>query len=285
MGTYARFLQGGSLVDIAAAQLAAAIVTTGSTYFRLPTSTIQIYAFSLLGVGLVAGLPVSGSAFGLLIVGWIAGPLVAFVLGFLLARLGSSIATRGEATLRGFLVAVAAYSAFVLGSNDVSNAASSLVGANLLPPRLAALYGGVICLRGGLYRAGVLRSVRLSVPVIVIGNLSVGGTGKTPLTIAVVAALRARGYRPGVVSRGYGGSQREPLLLGDAPDPAQVGDEPCLIHAGGVPVAVGRDRPAAAQLLLDAGCNVLVADDGLQHYRLARDVEICVIDARWRTCW
>jgi len=143
---------------------------------------------------------------------------------------------------------------------------------------LAALYGGVIRLRGGLYRVGVLRSVRLPVPVIVIGNLSVGGTGKTPLTIAVVAALRARGYRPGVVSRGYGGSQRAPLLLADTPDPAQVGDEPCLIHASGVPVAVGRDRPMAARLLLDAGCNVLVADDGLQHYRLARDVEICVID-------
>jgi tetraacyldisaccharide 4'-kinase len=81
-----------------------------------------------------------------------------------------------------------------------------------------------------------------------------------------------------VVSRGYGGSQREPLLLGDTPDPAQVGDEPCLIHASGVPVAVGRDRPSAARLLLDAGCNVVIADDGLQHYRLARDVEICVID-------
>lgn len=143
---------------------------------------------------------------------------------------------------------------------------------------LAALYGSVIGLRSGLYRAGVLRSVRLPAPVIVIGNLSIGGTGKTPLTIAVAAALRARGYRPGVVSRGYGGSQREPLLLGDAPNPAQFGDEPCLIHASGVPVAVGRDRPAAARLLLDAGCRVLVADDGLQHYRLARDVEICVID-------
>lgn len=143
---------------------------------------------------------------------------------------------------------------------------------------LAALYGGVVRLRGGLYRAGMLRSVRLPVPVLVIGNLSVGGTGKTPLTIAVVDALRGRGWRPGVVSRGYGGSQREPLLLGDAPDPDRVGDEPCLIHAGGVPVAVGRDRPAAARLLLAAGCNLLVADDGLQHYALARDVEVCVVD-------
>ncbi|WP_426689724.1 tetraacyldisaccharide 4'-kinase [Rhodanobacter ginsengiterrae] len=143
---------------------------------------------------------------------------------------------------------------------------------------LAMVYGAITRLRGWLFRRGVLRSVRLPVAVVVIGNLSVGGTGKTPLTIAVVEALRERGLRPGVVSRGYGGSQREPLLLGAAPDPRQVGDEPCLIHASGVPVAVGRDRPAAAQLLLAAGCNVLVADDGLQHYRLARDVEICVID-------
>jgi tetraacyldisaccharide 4'-kinase len=147
---------------------------------------------------------------------------------------------------------------------------------------LAAAYGGAIRLRRGLFRSGGLRSVRLPAPVVVIGNISAGGTGKTPLTIAVVAAMRARGYRPGVVSRGYGGSQREPTLLGEAPDPAQVGDEPCLIHAGGVPVAVGRDRPAAAQLLLDAGCDVLIADDGLQHYRLARDVEICVIDGTRR---
>jgi tetraacyldisaccharide 4'-kinase len=143
---------------------------------------------------------------------------------------------------------------------------------------LATLYGAAIRLRGGLYRAGWLASVRLPVPVIVIGNLSVGGTGKTPLTMAVVDALHSRGYLPGVVSRGYGGSQREPLLLGDTPDPARVGDEPCLISTSGVPVAVGRDRPAAARLLLEAGCNVLIADDGLQHYALARDVEICVID-------
>ncbi|WEN14058.1 tetraacyldisaccharide 4'-kinase [Rhodanobacter sp. AS-Z3] len=143
---------------------------------------------------------------------------------------------------------------------------------------VSALYGAVTGLRGWLFRRGLLRSVRLPAPVVVIGNISVGGTGKTPLTIAVVEALRERGHRPGVVSRGHGGSQREPMLLDDTPDPLQVGDEPCLIHASGVPVAVGRDRPAAARLLLDAGCNVVIADDGLQHYRLARDVEICVID-------
>lgn len=143
---------------------------------------------------------------------------------------------------------------------------------------LAVLYGMAIRLRRTLYRLGVLRQVRLPVPVLVIGNLSVGGTGKTPVTIAVAEVLRRRGHTPGVVSRGYGGTQVEPLLLDAAPDPAKVGDEPCLIRASGVTVAVGRDRPAAAKLLIDAGCDVVIADDGLQHYALARDVEICVID-------
>ncbi|GLQ48604.1 tetraacyldisaccharide 4'-kinase [Dyella flava] len=147
---------------------------------------------------------------------------------------------------------------------------------------LAALYGLVVAVRRGGYQRGWLRSVRLPCPVIVVGNLTTGGTGKTPLTLALIGVLRQRGYRPGVVSRGYGGTQREPMLLGDAPNPVEVGDEPALIRATGVPVAIGRDRPAAAQLLLDAGCDVLIADDGLQHYRLARDVEICVIDGERR---
>lgn len=147
---------------------------------------------------------------------------------------------------------------------------------------LAALYGLVVALRRMLYRYGWLRAVRLPCPVIVVGNITAGGTGKTPLTLALVDALRGRGYRPGVVSRGYGGSQHQPSLLDEAPDPDKVGDEPCLIRASGVPVAVGRDRPAAAQLLIDAGCNLIIADDGLQHYRLARDVEICVVDGERR---
>lgn len=143
---------------------------------------------------------------------------------------------------------------------------------------LSWLYGGVTGLRRRLYRAGWLRSVQLPVPVLVVGNISVGGTGKTPLTIALAEALRARGFRPGVVSRGYGGRERGPARIGAQPDPARFGDEPCLIHAAGTPVAVGRDRPEAARLLVDAGCDVVIADDGLQHYRLGRDVEICVID-------
>ena len=147
---------------------------------------------------------------------------------------------------------------------------------------LAGLYGAVVAVRRTMYKHSWLRAVRLPCPVIVVGNLTAGGTGKTPLTLALIDALRARGYRPGVVSRGYGGSLREPTLLDNAPNPAEVGDEPSLIRTSGVPVAIGRDRPAAAQLLLDAGCNVLIADDGLQHYRLARDVEICVIDGERR---
>ena len=143
---------------------------------------------------------------------------------------------------------------------------------------LAWLYQALVGLRVGLYRRGWLQARRLPVPVVVIGNLTAGGTGKTPLTIAVVRALRTRGWQPGVVSRGYGGMQHAPALLGDDPDPAAVGDEPCLIHANGIPVAIGRERPAAARLLLDAGCDLVVADDGLQHYALARDVEVCVID-------
>lgn len=147
---------------------------------------------------------------------------------------------------------------------------------------LAGLYGFVVAARRGLYRWGWLRTVRLPCPVIVVGNLTAGGTGKTPLTLALIEALRERGYRPGVVSRGYGGTQRGPMLLGASPDPSEVGDEPALIRTAGVPVAIGRDRPAAAKLLVDAGCNVLIADDGLQHYRLARDIEICVIDGERR---
>lgn len=143
---------------------------------------------------------------------------------------------------------------------------------------LALLYGLLTGLRRVLYRWGVLRSVRLPVPVVVIGNLTAGGTGKTPVTIAIAESLRRRGYTPGVVSRGYGGSQKEHALLDDSPDPAVVGDEPCLIRASGVAVAVGRDRPTTAKLLIAAGCDVVIADDGLQHYALARDVEICVID-------
>ncbi len=148
--TYANVVSQAPAIDVAAAQLAAAVVTTISTYLKLPTSTIQIYAFSLLGVVLVGGLPIHGASFSLSILGWIAGPLVALALGFLLAKLGLGIARKGSKVLAWFLIAVAIYSSFILGSNDVSNAASSLVTAGMLSPRLAGLWGGFFMALGVL---------------------------------------------------------------------------------------------------------------------------------------
>jgi tetraacyldisaccharide 4'-kinase len=123
----------------------------------------------------------------------------------------------------------------------------------------------------------------LPVPVVVVGNLSVGGTGKTPLVCWLVSHLAERGFKPGVVTRGYGGASADPRIIDASAGPDAVGDEPILlVRRTGAPVAVGRDRPAAAQLLVNAGCDVVVSDDGLQHYALARDCEIVVIDGERR---
>lgn len=147
----------------------------------------------------------------------------------------------------------------------------------LLP--LAEAYRGLAAARRFLYRHGLRRVVRVAAPVVVVGNLSVGGTGKTPLVLWLVAALRARGFKPGIVTRGYGGSVKQPRLIDAAADPVVVGDEPALLaRRSAAPVAVGRERARAAQLLVDAGCDVIVSDDGLQHYALARDCEIAVVD-------
>ena len=123
----------------------------------------------------------------------------------------------------------------------------------------------------------------MGVPVVVVGNLYVGGTGKTPLAIELVRALQRRGWRPGVVSRGYGGTARSARLVDAEATATEVGDEPLLIaRATQAPVAVGSRRVAAARQLLRAhsDCDVIVADDGLQHLRLARDVEIALVDER-----
>jgi tetraacyldisaccharide 4'-kinase len=147
----------------------------------------------------------------------------------------------------------------------------------LLP--LSLTYGLIAGSRRFLYAKHVRRATRISCPVVVVGNLSVGGTGKTPLVCWLVAHLTELGYRPGIVTRGYGGSTREVRRISSADDPAEVGDESVLLaRRTAAPVAAGRDRPAAAQLLVRDGCNVIVSDDGLQHYAMARDCEVVVID-------
>ena len=148
---------------------------------------------------------------------------------------------------------------------------------------LAGLFALATAVRRSLYRARVLTAERVGVPVIVVGNITVGGSGKTPLVAALAHALAARGRKPGIVSRGYGGSASRgaPLLVRPDTDPLLAGDEPVLLARTGFPVAVARDRVAAARALLDAhpDRDVIIADDGLQHYALARDFEIAVIDA------
>lgn len=154
----------------------------------------------------------------------------------------------------------------------------------LLAP-LTALFWGITALRRMLYRLGIKQSVTMSVPVIVVGNISVGGNGKTPMVLWLVEWLRSQGYRPGVISRGYGGnSEHYPLLVTSDSHSHQVGDEPALIvQRTGCPMAVGPDRIAAATLLLEsAEVDVIISDDGLQHYRLARDIELVIIDGQRR---
>lgn len=145
---------------------------------------------------------------------------------------------------------------------------------------LSGLYALAVALHRLPFRLGLRKAARLPVPVIVVGNLTVGGTGKTPLVIHLARALAAQGERPGILCRGYGGRAHTwPQRVVPASDPVEVGDEPVLIaQRTGLPVAAGPNRACAAQLLLDVGCTVLLSDDGLQHHALARDVEIAVMD-------
>lgn len=153
-------------------------------------------------------------------------------------------------------------------------------GAWLRP--LGLLYRGVVALRAKAYRLGLLRSERVDIPVIVVGNLSVGGTGKTPLTAWLVAKLLAQGRRPGIATRGHGRAARQAegaLQVTTGHGPADVGDEPLLLaRRTGVPVCVAARRVEAARALEAVGCDVIVCDDGLQHLALARDLEIAVVD-------
>src|SRR5436305_1525129 len=130
----------------------------------------------------------------------------------------------------------------------------------LLSP-LAMIFRTAVAVRRQLYRAGALRGHAIGVPVIVVGNITVGGSGKTPLAIALAEALSARGWRPSIVSRGYGGSARQPMRVHADTDPAVAGDEAVLMARRGIAVWVGRDRPATARQLLSAhaDCDVILS--------------------------
>ncbi|MFN0318196.1 MAG: tetraacyldisaccharide 4'-kinase [Burkholderiales bacterium] len=145
---------------------------------------------------------------------------------------------------------------------------------------LAMLFCSAAAVRRSLYRTGLLKAVRLPVPVIVTGNISVGGTGKTPVVIWLAEFLARNGFHPGVITRGYGGDGSLRAVTPES-TPAQVGDEPLLLaRRTTAPVFCGPRRVRAAQALLAAHpqCDVLISDDGLQHYALARDIEIAVVD-------
>ncbi len=146
------------------------------------------------------------------------------------------------------------------------------------------VYRGALNLRRMAYRRRWRTQVRLPLPVVIVGNITVGGTGKTPLVIWLVRELRQRGWNPGVLLRGYGGSARTAMLVTPDAAAAEVGDEALLLkRATGAPVAICRTRSAAGALLASRGdCDVLVADDGLQHWALARDIEIAVVDGERR---
>jgi len=146
---------------------------------------------------------------------------------------------------------------------------------------LSWLFRALIEIRRWFYHLGLFRTIRLPVPVIVVGNINVGGSGKTPLILALIDWLCQAGYSPGVISRGYGGHARVPMVAKPDSNPMLVGDEPVLIaRRTGCPVWIGRSRGEAGRLLLAAHpeVNVILADDGLQHYALARDMEIAVVD-------
>ena len=154
----------------------------------------------------------------------------------------------------------------------------NLVAVLLWP--LSLLFGAAVRARWLLYKHGFLRGEAVAAPVVVVGNISVGGTGKTPLVARLVELLRESGYKPGIVSRGYNGQSAEwPRHVTVDSDPSQVGDEPVMLaRRCRCPVVVDPDRVAAARTLLETyDCNVILSDDGLQHYQLRRDIEIAVI--------
>lgn len=148
---------------------------------------------------------------------------------------------------------------------------------------MAALFWCVVFVRSKLFKLGLLKSVASSVPVIVVGNISVGGTGKTPIVSAVVTKLQTAGFRPGIVSRGYGAEPAKTPRLITTDTPIELsGDEPSLLlRETGVPVCLCISRSAAVEYLAtQTSVNVVVSDDGLQHYAMQRDIEVVVVDGQ-----
>lgn len=145
---------------------------------------------------------------------------------------------------------------------------------------LSWLFGLISSVRRGMFRSGLKAVFHSPVPVIVVGNITAGGSGKTPTVLYLIELLRHSGYRPGVISRGYGADIQSPLRVTPEHSSADVGDEPAMIFARTrVPMVVGPNRVAALQTLLAGGdVDVVICDDGLQHYALARDIEIALID-------
>ena len=145
---------------------------------------------------------------------------------------------------------------------------------------LAGLFAGAVAVRQAAYRKGWARSVKAGVPVVVIGNITVGGAGKTPITGWLAESLQNAGRNPAIVSRGYGGQrQTAPVKVTGRSDPATVGDEPVMLaRQVGCPVWVCIDRARAARRAAREGADIVLSDDGLQHYRMARDLEFCVVD-------
>ena len=148
---------------------------------------------------------------------------------------------------------------------------------------LSWVFRGIVWLRRLCYRVGLLKSYALPMPVIVVGNITTGGSGKTPVVMWLVEALKANGYHPGVISRGYGVKVKAPTQVLPSSEADEVGDEPLLIaKRGNCPVWIGANRVKVGEALLAAHpeCNVIISDDGLQHYRLKRTVEIAVLDTQ-----
>ena len=145
------------------------------------------------------------------------------------------------------------------------------------------VFGLVVFVRRLFFKLHLFKSHDIGIPVIVVGNLTAGGSGKTPLVLWIAELLRERKWKPGIVSRGYGGNATQPREVSIASDPAEVGDETILLaRRSGCPVWVAPDRVAACRALRaqHPECNVIVTDDGLQHHALRRDIEICVVDVR-----